>query len=171
TQQREIIRGGFDHVEQQTCVRFKELGMNEISYGEDHLLITRESTGCHSFVGHVGLQAQQLNLQDYCILTFGTIVHEIIHALGLWHEQQRADRDQHIRVRNGNLRNSGQFVKEKTVSLGVPYDVGSVMHYNSYAFTRNFKITMETLDPLEQNSLGQRTGMSFLDAKIINLAY
>ncbi|ELU14723.1 hypothetical protein CAPTEDRAFT_26606, partial [Capitella teleta] len=161
----------FDHVEQQTCVRFKELGVNENS-NNDHILITRQPTGCHSFIGHIGRRSQQLNLQDACIRTFGTIVHEIGHALGLWHEQQRADRDQHIRVRNGNIGSyAGQFVKQRTVSLGVPYDVGSVMHYDSYAGSSNGQRTMETLDPLEQSSLGQRTGLSFLDAKIINLAY
>ncbi|ELU12127.1 hypothetical protein CAPTEDRAFT_202229 [Capitella teleta] len=149
TQQREIIRGGFDHVEQQTCVRFKELGVNEISYGEDHLLITRESTGCHSLIGHTGYAAQKLNMHDDCmtklnipaayrsnvtnslyLTPFGTTVHEIVHALGFYHEHQRADRDQHIRVRNGNIRShTAMFIKLKTDSRGLPYDVGSVMHY------------------------------------------
>ena len=30
---------------------------------------------------------------------------------------------------------------------------------------------METLNPLFQHIIGQRTGLSFLDAKAINLAY
>jgi astacin len=170
-QQRQAIRGAFDHWEQNTCVRFREIGVNE-DHSSQHLIITRENTGCHSFIGRVGFKAQQINLQDACIFSFGTIVHEIGHALGLWHEHQRADRDQHVRVLDGNIgAYSGQFIKQRTVSLGVPYDVGSVMHYGSYAASSNGQRTLETLDPLQQLSLGQRTGLSFLDARIINEAY
>lgn len=77
-----------------------------------------------------------MTLIRLAFLQFGTIVHEIGHALGLWHEQQRADRDQHIRIIQENLGYyAGQFVKQSTVSFGVPYDVGSVMHYDSFVST------------------------------------
>ena len=74
---------------------------------------------------------QQLSLHsDYCMGT-GTTIHEILHALGVDHEQARKDRDNYIRVLLENVE-SGQeinFQKEDTDSLGVEYDPYSVMQY------------------------------------------
>ncbi len=68
------------------------------------------------------------------LLQFGIPVHEIGHALGLWHEQQRPDRDNYIEVMYDNIGYyAGQFtVKSNTVTLDVPYDYASVMHYAPY---------------------------------------
>ena len=59
-------------------------------------------------------------------------MHEFGHALGLWHEQMRFDRDQYIKVLYQNLGfYQGQYQRvDETVSHGVPYDYGSVMHYS-----------------------------------------
>ena len=64
---------------------------------------------------------------------FGIPVHEIGHIFGLWHEQQRGDRDDYVRVLYENvIQYFFQFsIVSTVVDLGVPYDIGSVMHYSS----------------------------------------
>ncbi|KAK2149396.1 hypothetical protein LSH36_454g04033 [Paralvinella palmiformis] len=169
--EKEIIRNAFNHWQQHTCMRFFEVN-SDAPLEKEHLMLTAQGYGCYSFVGKTSSVPQQLNLAPICLTQFGIPVHEIGHALGLWHEHQRIDRDQWIRVIKKNIGYySSQFWKRKTVSHGVPYDYSSVMHYSGTAGSRNRKPTLEPLDPLYALAMGQRAQLSYLDAKIINLEY
>ncbi|VDM80124.1 unnamed protein product [Strongylus vulgaris] len=69
----------------------------------------------------------------------------------------------------------GQFDKVTTgesMDYGVPYDYGSVMHYSSVAYTKNS--LLKTVMPLQahyEHTIGSRVEASFLDFKLLNLAY
>ena len=60
-------------------------------------------------------------------------MHEIGHALGLYHEQTRPDRNTYLTVNTANINSNGigQYAIQTTSNThGVPYDYGSVMHYS-----------------------------------------
>lgn len=71
----------------------------------------------------------------------GIVMHELMHAAGFWHEQSRADRDDHITINWANIQTGMEFnfLKydlRKIDHLGAKYDTCSVMHYGAYAFAK-----------------------------------
>jgi len=67
---------------------------------------------------------------------FGTLEHEMLHALGLWHEQSRPDRNLFVSVNAGCILNgkASQFALQNGATPVGPYDYLSLMHYSTNAF-------------------------------------
>uniref|UniRef100_A0A4W3H0K7 Metalloendopeptidase n=1 Tax=Callorhinchus milii TaxID=7868 RepID=A0A4W3H0K7_CALMI len=123
---------------------------------------------CWSSVGRTG-QKQGLSLQIPGCIHEGVIEHELMHALGLNHEQSRSDRDGYVRILLENIvpGNEHNFVKMKTNNMGTPYDYGSIMHYGKYSFSKGGGPTIEP-KPDPRVNIGQRDGFSPLDVLKIN---
>jgi len=117
-------------------------------------------SGCWSYVGRLGGR-QDLNLQfDGCIYK-DIVQHESIHALGYFHEQSRPDRDDHVNVLWQNIHPDMAYNFDKmmdTSTFNVPYDIRSIMHYDSYAFSNNGQPTLLAKDGSGVGSNGQLTG-------------
>ena len=67
---------------------------------------------------------------------FGIPLHEIGHALGLYHEQERPDREDYVTILEDNIIFTQIFNFELTNKTSaqthaVPYDYGSVVHYDA----------------------------------------
>ncbi|XP_057309869.1 astacin-like [Hydractinia symbiolongicarpus] len=88
---------------------------------------------CWSYIGYTRF-SQDLSLQAPGCVHKGVIVHELLHALGIFHEQSRADRDSYVQIHLENVQQGLEynFDKESTESLGVEYDPKSVMHYSRF---------------------------------------
>ncbi|PAA61992.1 hypothetical protein BOX15_Mlig026304g1 [Macrostomum lignano] len=78
---------------------------------------------------------------------FGTIQHEILHALGRYHEQCRPDRDKYVTLLPQNMAayecaNYYITMDGPDPSLKLTYDSASIMHYGSCHFSCNGAYTM-----------------------------
>ncbi|XP_062380293.1 hatching enzyme 1.2-like [Sardina pilchardus] len=149
----------------ETCVQFVPR-----STQGDYISIENKN-GCYSYLGRTG-GGQVVSLYRYGCIYHGIIQHELLHALGFYHEQTRSDRDQYVRINWENI-SSGMghnFHKQNTNNLDSPYDYYSVMHYGSKTFSINGRDTISTI-PNPNVSIGQRHRMTKSDILRVNKLY
>lgn len=119
---------------------------------EDYLIFVPTEKDCKSYVGKVGGQ-QPIWVGPQC--SPEGIAHEIMHALGFIHEQNRSDRNRYIRVIENNILdhfkiNFEVFPRSMMKVSGItPFDFQSIMLYPPTAFSKSGAVTMEPLSPGE----------------------
>jgi len=104
--------------------------------------------GCSAHVGQVTSQQATMTLQQNGCFYSRTIQHELMHVIGFFHEQSRPDRDEFLQINLANVQSSmthnfNKYAWGSTVfQQGSAYDYGSIMHYETTAFSMNGKPTM-----------------------------
>jgi hypothetical protein len=102
----------------------------------------------------------------------GTILHEMGHTIGLWHEQSRPDRDTYLSINYGNLikgsiSNFNQvYDNAQQTTL---FDYASLMQYGAFTLSRNGGPTIETIPA--GIGLSNLTGYSAADIDGIQRLY
>ncbi|GII77288.1 hypothetical protein Sru01_22700 [Sphaerisporangium rufum] len=150
---------------ERTCVRFVPRA------GQDGFLDIFPGGGCYSYVGRRRTGPQDVSVGPGCERK-GIVIHELMHALGFYHEHSRSDRDTAVTVHLENVLDgyAAQFQKLRPPQnrLFGAFDYGSVMLYGRAFFSRNGK---DTLVPRVSVPIGQRVGFSPADVAAVRALY
>ena len=105
-------------------------------------------------------------------------MHEIGHTLSYIHTHSRTDRDSHVSIIPANIQQDyvsnffmWRFNTIQFTDITFPYEYGSLMHYGSYAFSRNNQPTIISRERRYKRTIGQRGGATFYDYKQMNRLY
>ncbi|XP_076339099.1 astacin-like metalloprotease toxin 1 isoform X2 [Tachypleus tridentatus] len=133
----QYILDGMNEYHEKTCIRFKE----KTPLTRDYLSIEWYD-GCWSMVGRQG-GMQNLSLGSGCHWK-ALVVHELGHAIGFWHEQSRADRDDYVEILWDNILPGLEYNFDKLKPwennyLSDKFDYKSVMLYGETAFSKDGK--------------------------------
>ena len=160
------IRTGIETFNRQVdCVKWVERKSEK-----DYVEFVYDQNSCQSYVGRIGGR-QKLWVADWA--TTGNVLHEMGHAIGLFHEQCRLDRDRFVKVHMDRIE-EGAARNFEIVTDGVPmgpYDYDSIMHYPSCAFSKEDGIATIEAPPAAAERIGQRKKFSHSDLKGIESVY
>ncbi|XP_038045358.1 dorsal-ventral patterning protein tolloid-like [Patiria miniata] len=163
-----LFMAAVDEFTERTCIKFVEA---KDGYTGDirPIKVWGDGNGCSSTIGGPG---GNLKLPDLCN-SYGTILHELGHAIGALHEQSRSDRGDHVTINEENiLPGYAHDFRVADRPLLAPYDLHSIMHYASTAYSKDG--VSETIVPhvaKKSETMGLQKGLSRLDIYTFNLMY
>ncbi|XP_057209244.1 meprin A subunit alpha [Triplophysa rosa] len=164
-----VILQTFEMYRLKSCVDFKPYE------GESTYISFTKLDGCWSFVGDLKT-GQNVSIGERCD-TKAIVEHELLHALGFYHEQSRSDRDDYVKIWwdqiiPGKEHNFNKYEDDFITDLNTPYDYESIMHYRPLSFNKEPDIpTITTTIPSFNNVIGQRLDFSTLDLERLNRMY
>jgi hypothetical protein len=136
----ERVYDAIEHWEKNTPLQFVERS------GESDYIYFTSGAGCASYIGKIGGR-QEITLARGC--STGNTIHEIGHAVGLWHEQSRVDRERHVNILYENIESGREHNFETYEDMGYDgeefttnLDFNSIMMYSSYSFSKNGQPTI-----------------------------
>ncbi|GAE66786.1 M12 family metallopeptidase [Chryseobacterium indologenes] len=140
---------------------------NQTNYVE---FIFGSSSGSDGWA-HIGYRGgkQTVSLDQY--ISVGSVIHEMGHTVGLYHEHTRKDRDQYVTILWNNIQD-GQAYNFDIYSSGTdigPFNINSVMMYWPNSYSKNGQPTIKRAN--NTSFTYNRTGFTTGDINTINTMY
>ncbi|VDL75768.1 unnamed protein product [Nippostrongylus brasiliensis] len=184
-----IIEKVLEDIEKNTCIRFERRSPSSERGSPLIQFETSSSGGCsNGQIRHKvktieillkdGVEKKTVRTDDILVsnvimlgrdgcINNQTIYHEILHSLGVYHEQMRPDRDEYVTIHHDNIMKGKEKQFEKLLdddveTHGTPYDFYSVMHYAKNEGGINGANVIET-HPYFQDKIGIGQAPSELD--------
>ena len=101
-----MIAVSFDAIEKASCIKFRPATTAD----KDWVEIDSTQSGCFADLGFLGpgKGKHELNIEigtdQATCLTKSVVVHELLHNLGVNHEQTRPDRDEYMTINWTNMK-------------------------------------------------------------------
>lgn len=147
-----VILEAFREFHRKTCIKLRPY-----KDGDSHwIYIMGNNSGCWSHIGMQGEGGQEVNCMPPKCMRKGTVMHELLHALGFYHQQSAHDRDEFVKIHWDNImegreRNFEKYPEDIISDYDTEYDYGSIMHYSPHAFSKDGEsITIEPLQVIVQ---------------------
>ncbi|CAL4064917.1 unnamed protein product, partial [Meganyctiphanes norvegica] len=161
------IRRAMNHISSVSCVTFTQRTHRDPDYLQILPMHGHPWAG-QSKVGRIG-GAQPLHLGVKVF--YRTIVHELLHALGFYHEHQRPDRDQFVRINWNNVaerKNFDKYWDQYASYANTKYDIDSIVHYQHNEGSRNHH---QSVIQGIHKQIPSRDTLSKTDIKALNQHY
>ena len=149
--------------------------------------------GCFASLGYRSNSENVVNIGSGCV-NVGTVIHLFMHALGVFHEHQRPDRDKYVEVVSSNIdqaRMGGNLGSTKFESVFSPsplsvsewakavsqldYDYGSIMHNGRCHYSVDEPLGADCVNrptlSTTASSIGNRGTLSARDVQLLNILY
>ncbi|UYV62224.1 nas-4 [Cordylochernes scorpioides] len=174
--QRSLILEAMAHWENKTCIKFVERSGD---FDENFLYIhnNRITPGCWAQIGYLSHKRPNLlSLHPSGCFYLGTVLHELGHAIGFYHEHTRYDRDLYLDILWDNIEanHHTQFYipTPHDMQLLDSFDYDSIMMYGDNAFsTDGSKKTMVSKDGRPLRPIIDKKTLTDADIRRANQLY
>lgn len=120
---------------------------------------------------HIGFRGGKQTVSLDQNISLGSVIHEMGHSVGLYHEHCRKDRDQYVSIQWNNIQNGQAYnfdIYNSGTDIG-PFNINSVMMYWPDSYSKNGLPTIKKAN--NTNFTYNRTGFTTGDINTINSMY